>query len=121
MKNLTFVYNDRENFYQIKWEGVTKIEDIQRAWNKVLDEFDLQGGKHSFLVDNSEVHYDETTSRCLELAQFYNNTDIFGDSRIAMVATTPHSTARLFYIVKNLKGVEMKVFSTLSAAKEWLM
>ncbi|MFV0365147.1 MAG: hypothetical protein ACK5JS_01410 [Mangrovibacterium sp.] len=122
MLDLNFTYNPDENFYRIKWEGETKLEQIEKFWEELKEEYELNGGEHLFLVDNTTVHYEESTQRCRLHARFYEkNPAIFKDSKIAIVVTTPHSTARLFYIVNNVKTAEIKIFSTISATKAWLV
>ncbi len=122
MKNLACVYDKGDNIFQIKWEGKTKFKEVEEAWSKLLDDFNLEGSEYHFLIDSSDVFFDETTDQCLAFAAFCDSRlDIFSNSKMAVVATTPHATARLFYIVKKLKMVKMRIFSTPNAAKEWLV
>ncbi|MFV0290589.1 MAG: hypothetical protein ACK5IJ_06780 [Mangrovibacterium sp.] len=122
MKDLTLNYNRESNIYHMSWTGITKLDDIKWLWGEMYDRFDLEGGKHRFLLDGSNAYFDETISGCQKLARYFSeDADFLYKSRMAIVASTPHSIARVMYVINNVKGIHMKVFSTLNAANQWLM
>lgn len=122
MKDLNIRYDNNDKLYQLNWTGSTKTKDVKLVFLQLMRSYHLRGEGYLLLIDNSEAHYEEPISSCLKIAQFCNETPaVFAQSKVAVVTKRPHATALLFYIEKHLANTQMKVFSSLNAAKQWLI
>lgn len=122
--NYSFSINHNLKIIEYKHSGLIKKEDIGAAWNDFLNlnEFTQMG--YNLLSDYRNGKFEIPINKLAEIIQFMHEIEaIVKGKKQALVLNDPYSSAATVLFNKDVYeevGFDVKLFSTKTAALEWL-
>ncbi len=123
MENKVKYFFDEESCILFKYHfGNICFDDIKNSWNEAINKNIIPNEVKGFILDYRNATFDMSPDEHKKIANFYqSNINTFGGHRIAIITIDPKDMVIPILVEYKDRGYQSKPFSTLEAAKNWVL
>ncbi|PTN10648.1 hypothetical protein [Mangrovibacterium marinum] len=115
-------YDPNDQILYKVYTGPVSFECLVSSWIDAFQSGEVSPGIKRYVVDYTAATLEIKVSEYTRVARFYKeNEAYFGGARIAAIVTTPRNIVVPILIETQDDGYHSKAFTTLDAARKWLL
>lgn len=116
-----FYDSEKQIFYKNYFDEIS-LSDVINSWKKLIKDAAIPKNTKRFIVSYKEARILYQPKDAVFIADFYKkHSEIFDDSKIAAIMTTPNQTVFTHLLQLENVNFEIESFYTHEAATKWLL
>lgn len=113
--------SSREIFYKY-YSGEVSFYDFEKSWYDLIRNSSYLAEVKGFLLDYRNATLALPLNELYKISDFFlSHKKIFGDKKIAFVATTPEQVIIPVLVGEQDNDYQIRPFSTIEAAEHWII
>lgn len=118
----TYQYDSEKYIMHKKHSGTFELKDILNSWDVIIKEAPYINDVRGYLLDyiDSSLKLNKRSDKKI-INYFNSHEEVFGGAKFAIVVSTPRDIIYPIIIEGLPKTYELKAFSTIEAAEDWLL